>query len=218
MGKKSSILFLISQVCFFAISNRVNCDVVVLNDSNFEHHTQVSSGHTTGDWFVKFYSPLCGHCNAMKEAWKGLGKQLKGQINIAEVDVSVNTILPKRFNILGLPTLLHFSHGKMYEYNSSDRSTKEMSAFATGGYSKEKAKDIPAELTQLDILLSALYEAFGHVKKILEHVPAAFFMILSLGLISGILITYIFAFIFSTLFKRNGDEPTSRKSKSKKKD
>lgn len=31
--------------------------VVVLDDSNFEHLTQASTGQTTGVWFVKFYAP-----------------------------------------------------------------------------------------------------------------------------------------------------------------
>jgi hypothetical protein len=32
--------------------------VQILDDSNFEHLTQASTGATTGDWFVKFYAPV----------------------------------------------------------------------------------------------------------------------------------------------------------------
>lgn len=32
-------------------------EVVILDDSNFEHLTQAATGATTGDWFVKFYAP-----------------------------------------------------------------------------------------------------------------------------------------------------------------
>ena len=31
--------------------------VVTLNDQNFEHLTQATSGATTGKWFIKFYAP-----------------------------------------------------------------------------------------------------------------------------------------------------------------
>ena len=32
-------------------------DVIELNEENFEHETQASTGATTGDWFIKFYAP-----------------------------------------------------------------------------------------------------------------------------------------------------------------
>ena len=31
--------------------------VVELTSSTFEHLTQATTGHTTGDWLVKFYAP-----------------------------------------------------------------------------------------------------------------------------------------------------------------
>ena len=33
-------------------------EVIVLNDSNFEELTQMTTGSTTGSWFVKFYAPV----------------------------------------------------------------------------------------------------------------------------------------------------------------
>jgi hypothetical protein len=44
--------------CLFLITalvlNIVQCsEVVELNTANFEHLTQASTGHTTGDWLVK---------------------------------------------------------------------------------------------------------------------------------------------------------------------
>lgn len=32
-------------------------EVVVLTESTFEHDTQLSTGATTGDWFIEFYAP-----------------------------------------------------------------------------------------------------------------------------------------------------------------
>lgn len=38
--------------CFSASMAEAESDVVVLGMDNFEHLTQVSTGATTGDWFV----------------------------------------------------------------------------------------------------------------------------------------------------------------------
>jgi hypothetical protein len=36
-----------------------------LSDENFEHLTQASSGSTTGDWLIMFYTPQCVDCQRM---------------------------------------------------------------------------------------------------------------------------------------------------------
>ena len=49
--------------------------VRVLTDANFEHLTQASTGATTGDWYLKFYAPWCGHCKNMAPTWESLAKR-----------------------------------------------------------------------------------------------------------------------------------------------
>ena len=72
----------------------------VLTAENFEHLTQSVTGATTGDWFVKFYAPWCGHCKNMAPAWEELSKSMlekrrNGEVvpNIAKVDLTVETYL-----------------------------------------------------------------------------------------------------------------------------
>eukprot|EP00961_Rhodomonas_salina_P134863 1814097-Rhodomonas_salina.1 len=74
--------------------------VKVLTNENFEHLTQASTGATTGDWFVKFYAPWCGHCKRLVQPWEELAQQLKeeranGEAHavIAKVDVTVEKYL-----------------------------------------------------------------------------------------------------------------------------
>eukprot|EP00615_Pteridomonas_danica_P013047 CAMPEP_0114359438 /NCGR_PEP_ID=MMETSP0101-20121206/23022_1 /TAXON_ID=38822 ORGANISM="Pteridomonas danica, Strain PT" /NCGR_SAMPLE_ID=MMETSP0101 /ASSEMBLY_ACC=CAM_ASM_000211 /LENGTH=142 /DNA_ID=CAMNT_0001502991 /DNA_START=30 /DNA_END=455 /DNA_ORIENTATION=+ len=114
-------------------------EVIPLNAANFEHETQVTTGATTGDWFVKFYAPWCGHCKALAPRWEEVAKELKegGKVNVAKVDVTQNPQLGKRFDIKGFPTLIFFSKGKMYEYQASEqwpRDVEHLVKFAEESY------------------------------------------------------------------------------------
>jgi len=113
-------------VLLFAVAVRSESDkMIILTESNFEHETQVrlfsfilfrisiphrqnnvlffiwllkvTSGATTGDWFVKFYAPWCGHCKLLAPIWEEVAEELKegGIVNVAEVSLY---ILPEYFS------------------------------------------------------------------------------------------------------------------------
>uniref|UniRef100_A0A8D8UQY4 Thioredoxin domain-containing protein n=1 Tax=Cacopsylla melanoneura TaxID=428564 RepID=A0A8D8UQY4_9HEMI len=57
-----------------------------LTDDNFEHLTQASTGATTGDWFVMFYSTDCVECQRLGARWEAVGAELKTRMNVARIN------------------------------------------------------------------------------------------------------------------------------------
>jgi nucleoside permease NupC len=43
-------------ICSFVVTPVRGSDVIELNDDNFEHLTQATTGSTTGHWFVELYA------------------------------------------------------------------------------------------------------------------------------------------------------------------
>jgi protein disulfide-isomerase len=68
-------------------------------------------------WFIKFYAPWCSHCQAMAPNWLQLGKEMKGKLNIGEVNCDVETRLCKDVRLRGYPTILFFRGGERVEYD-----------------------------------------------------------------------------------------------------
>ncbi|KAG6590912.1 protein disulfide-isomerase domain [Phytophthora cinnamomi] len=124
-------------------------NVVVLSNADFEHKTQAGSGATTGDWLVEFYAPWCGHCKKLAPIYEKVADELKGEVNVAKVDVTENSELGKRFGIRGFPTVLHFSHGKSYKF-AGKRTLEDLAAFARGGFKSVQGEVVGAAPSFLD--------------------------------------------------------------------
>ncbi|TVY22536.1 Uncharacterized protein LHYA1_G008741 [Lachnellula hyalina] len=72
---------------------------------------------TQEPWFIKFYAPWCMHCQAMAPNWIQLAKEMKGQLNIGEVNCDVESRLCKDVHLRGYPTILFFRGGERVEYD-----------------------------------------------------------------------------------------------------
>jgi protein disulfide-isomerase len=72
---------------------------------------------TQEPWFIKFYAPWCHHCQAMAPNWVQLAKEMKGRLNIGEVNCDVEARLCKDVHLRGYPTILFFRGGERVEYD-----------------------------------------------------------------------------------------------------
>ncbi len=71
---------------------------------------------TQDPWFVKFYAPWCHHCQKMAPNWEQLAKEMKGKLNIGEVNCEVESRLCKDVRVNGYPTILLFKGKERTEY------------------------------------------------------------------------------------------------------
>jgi protein disulfide-isomerase len=71
---------------------------------------------TRDPWFIKFYAPWCGHCQAMAPNWVQLSKEMEGRLNIGEVNCDAEPRLCKDVKLRGYPTILFFQGGERVEY------------------------------------------------------------------------------------------------------
>lgn len=73
---------------------------------------------TTQDaWFIKFYAPWCHHCQALAPTWSQMAKEMKGQLNVGEVNCDVESRLCKEARVKGYPTIHYFRSGERVEYD-----------------------------------------------------------------------------------------------------
>lgn len=72
---------------------------------------------THDPWFIKFYAPWCQHCQAIAPNWQGMSRQMRGKLNIGEVNCEVEKRLCKDVKVHGYPTILFFRGGERIEYD-----------------------------------------------------------------------------------------------------
>jgi len=128
-----------------------------LNEENFEHLTQASSGATTGDWLVAFTDKAFLEDNASQSALDTISSEYKHQLSVALVDIESNPKLVKRLKVSapakGTLTLRYFRLEKMYHYEFDKMNFSTLKAFVTGGYRNVKSEKVPGEPTPFDQLV-----------------------------------------------------------------
>jgi len=183
-------------------------DVVILTDANFEHLTQASTGSTTGSWFVEFYAPWCGHCQNLQPEWEKLASQLKGIVNVAKVDATVNGKTARRFGINAYPTLKLITGGKVYTHSGS-REAEDLAQWVRSGYKETSGTEVPQERGMVDGLQKDLTDLLKNVQKVFEAKPEVFIVIFALGSVVGLTLSMM---IYCLIPIGTSDDPLSPKA------
>jgi thiol-disulfide isomerase/thioredoxin len=114
---------------------------VVLTSETFTQHISLVPSKTTGaGWFVKFYVPWCSHCQHMAPAWTELAREMKGKLNIGEVNCEAEGRLCNDVKLRGYPTLVFFKGGERVEYDGL-RGLGDLVSFAGKAVQYEPPKD-----------------------------------------------------------------------------
>ncbi|CEP03203.1 Thioredoxin domain-containing protein [Plasmodiophora brassicae] len=181
---------LAAMIATVAMGADKTSDVVTLTESTFEKETQAATGSTTGDWFVEFYAPWCGHCKSLAQTWEELATKLKDDVNVAKVDCTSNSNLCQRFNVRGYPTVLLFSKGKQYKFQSK-RTLDELEKFARGGYLEAKAETTPKAPSAVGAVQKELETLWKEVTSVVKQRPQVAAVIFALGVLAGVTLAVI---------------------------
>lgn len=72
---------------------------------------------TTEPWFIKFYAPWCHHCQELAPTWESMARQMRGKLNVGQVNCDVERKLCKDAKVRGYPTMLFFRGDEHIEYD-----------------------------------------------------------------------------------------------------
>ena len=98
---------------------------------------------TREPWFIKFYAPWCPHCHALAPNWFQMAREMKGILNIGEVNCDVEQRLCKDAGVNAFPTMFFFRGGERIEYEGL-RGLGDLVHYA------QKAVDIGAGIQEVD--------------------------------------------------------------------
>lgn len=73
--------------------------------------------NTREPWFIKFYAPWCTHCQSLAPTWKSMAREMRGKLNVGEVNCDNEKRLCKDAKLRGYPTIMFFQGGERVEYD-----------------------------------------------------------------------------------------------------
>jgi thioredoxin 1 len=85
--------------------------IATFTDTNFESHVIKADKPV----LVDFWAEWCGPCRMIAPTVDQLASELDGRLVVGKLNVDENPIVPTRYNVRGIPTLLLFKGGSVVE-------------------------------------------------------------------------------------------------------
>jgi len=192
-----------------------------LDDTNFEHLTQASTGSTTGDWFVQFYDNSCIDCQRLQAQWETVAAKLKIRLNVARVNrVSKGILTAKRFRVDTSPVFILIRQGKFYRYNLKKHDIESFVGFASSWFKNVGSEKIKVPASDFDNLIDGIVaklKAMPNVKELaLNEYPLVFYSVASL-LVIFVLLKLLKKSPQDTQTEKKDDEKKAKKNVKKEK-
>ncbi|XP_073813690.1 uncharacterized protein [Musca autumnalis] len=156
-----------------------------LADDNFEHLTQASTGATTGDWLVFFYSADCVFCLRLHATWEAVGAHLKHRLNVARINrLEAGISTAKRFGVTESPEFILLRQGKVYRYKSKLYTAQQFIDFATKDYAKQTNPEVvPPEVNNMNNFITDQLKSMGDSQQIVFIVVGVVTLVILVALL-----------------------------------
>lgn len=101
--KKAKILAMLERAQEEKLTNKP----IILTDNNFDSEIRKNKLIV-----VDFWAPWCGPCRMVGPVIEELAAEYTGKVAFGKLNVDDNQLVPSRFGVRGIPTIIIFKDGK----------------------------------------------------------------------------------------------------------